>query len=233
MKPEELASHLKDVPDLGLRAVILYGSAAAGDRAERGSDYNILIVLEAVGRRELDLLAPVVRPWLRAGNPPPLLFTKGGLRSSADVFPIELLDMKDCRRVLHGDDALADIEVDRRNLRHELEHELKGKLIHLRREYLASGGRPAAVASLLGQSLSTFLVLFRAALRLSADRAPAAKMDAARELAAGMGFDLEPFERIRRLKEGAERIPDAEVGPLFDRYLSAIEKASAAIDRMA
>ena len=110
MTPEQLAEDIKGTPGLNIRSVILYGSAAAGDHAGRRSDFNILVVLETLGITELDAISRIAAQWAAKGNPPPLLFTTDQLSRSADVFPIELLDMKECHRILAGEDAF------RRNL---------------------------------------------------------------------------------------------------------------------
>ncbi len=230
MKPEEFAQRLQTLERPRVQSVILYGSAAAGDHAGRRSDYNLLVVADRLGVEDLERIAPLAAAWTREGNPPPLLFTAERLRRAADVFPIELLDMKDCRRVVAGDDVLADLEVSRENLRLELEHELRGKLIALREQFLLASGRPARIERLLVESLSPFLVLCRAALRLFGPGAPAVKMEALKELAARLSFDTAAFEQVRALKEGRARLRGAEARALFGRYLEAVEIIVDAVD---
>jgi len=53
----------------------------------------------------------VVRWWcVEQREPAPLFFTKEELKNAADVFAIEILDMKHGRRVLYGTDVVAEIE---------------------------------------------------------------------------------------------------------------------------
>ena len=42
---------------------------------------------------ELKALVPITDRWVKEGNPPPLLFTSDRFARSADVFPIEILDI--------------------------------------------------------------------------------------------------------------------------------------------
>jgi hypothetical protein len=230
MTPEQLAETIKRTPGLNIRSVILYGSAAAGDHAGRRSDFNILVVLETLGITELDAISRIAAQWAAKGNPPPLLFTTDQLRRSADVFPIELLDMKECHRILAGEDVLSGIAVDRENLRLQIEHELKGKLIQLREQYMLAGGRSRAIKELMLRSLSPFLVLFRAALRLFQETVPARKMDALDALARHIGYKPDVFVELRRAKEGAAPLSAADLHGLFARYLAAVEKVTAAVD---
>jgi hypothetical protein len=202
---------------------LLYGSAAAGDDfVAKRSDYNLLVILTALGMPELKRLAKATTPWIKAGNPPPLCFTPERLVQSADVFPIELLDMQDNHQVLFGTDPLVDIQISKSNLRHQLEYELKSKLIVLREEYLATGGDNKIVQKLLVTSLANFLVLFRAALRLHEPTVPPLKLEAMRSLSKRYGFSAQVFETIHELKCGRSAgTVDSE--ELFSRYLREIE----------
>lgn len=230
MTPEKLVEALKKDLGDGLKSVILYGSAATGDHAGRRSDYNVLVVVERLGVPELKAMSRTAATWAGQGNPPPLLFTVERLAKSSDVFPIELTDMKEAHKVLHGEDVLADLKVSEENLRLELEHELKGKLIQLRERYLLTGGRAKRVAELMVRSLSTFLVLFRASLRLFEDNVPPKKLEALAALRKHVSFDEDVFRTIHRMKEGSARPPDPDVEPLFERYLQAVEAVVDAVD---
>jgi len=230
MTPEELVERLRRVLPSGLHSVILYGSAAAGDHVQKRSDYNVLVVAERLGVAELKALAPVSAAWARQGNPPPLLFTPERLRKSADVFPLEILDIKQSRTVLLGDDIIEGLEVSGANLRLELEHELKGKLIQLRERYLERGGKSRAVVELLVKSYSTFSVLFRGALRLFGADVPARKADVIQVLSRHIDFDADVFETVAALRVGEMRTRDVDPDVLFERYLRAVEQVVDAVD---
>jgi len=228
--PETLAAELAHVPGLPLCAVILYGSAAAGQPTDPRTGANILIVLERVGRTELDALAGPVRRWIRAGHPPPKLFTRDRLTRSADVFPIEIQDIKETGRVLRGEDVLADVRIQPEHLRIEVEHELKGKLAYLQGEYLRAGRDDRALRGLMADSLSTFLILARALLRFFHPDAPPRKEDAPRALEKHVALDAEVFESVRAVKEGRNRPGGDDLRRLLDRYLAALEQLAVAAD---
>src|SRR3989442_10849788 len=73
-----------------------------------------------------------MRAWTRAGHTAPLILSEREWRESADAFPIEYEDMRDAHRLLAGRDPWPGIQVDRGQLRRQLEHELMGKLVRLR-----------------------------------------------------------------------------------------------------
>ncbi len=230
MTPEQYTRQIVEACGDRLRSVLLYGSAAAGDYAGRQSDYNLLVVLDRLGLDEMDALAPSAKAWARAGNPPPLLFTETRLRQAADVFPIEILDMQQSHKVLHGEDPLAGLEVNWDHLRLEVEHELRGKLIQLRERYLLLAGRGRALQSLMIDSLGTFLVLFRSVLRLFEKEVPAQKMDALRALADTIDVDVGVFEVLDEAKRGGRTVARDAARGLYERYVRAIEQVVDAVD---
>lgn len=229
MTPDALTERLKAVGGAHLRSVILYGSAVAGDHLGKRSDHNVLVVLDRLALEELRALAPVVRPWVRAGNLVPLLFTPEGLVTAAAVFPLEIADIKDNHRVLFGEDVVGPLAVHAANLRLELEHELNGKLMKLRAQYLLVQGQPRQVTELMVRSLSTFLVLCRGALRLYQPQVPARKMEALAVLARHVPVPTYVFETIGQLKAG-KKVPRVVPDALFAEYLRAVESIVEAVD---
>ena len=230
MKPEDLVRKLEQALGKDIRSVILYGSAAAGDHVGKRSDYNILVVTNRLGVNELNALSKPSRAWLRAGNPTPLYFTLDRLQKSADVFPIEMMDIKESHKVLAGEDVLDQVEVHPENLRLILEHELKSSLIHLRESFLLTDGKSKKVIDLMVDSLSSFLVLFRAALRLYEQEVPPRKLDALARLRTHIQFDDGIFRRIEDLKEGSGSSRGVDATRMFETYLQTVESVVDAVD---
>ncbi|HEY2893214.1 MAG TPA: hypothetical protein VGJ16_03350 [Pirellulales bacterium] len=231
MTSEQLVKALHEALGQKLRAVVLYGSAAAGDFVPGVSGRDILIVAEPIGAVELAELAGPLRRWEQAGNPLPQIFTPRELRESADVFPIEIWDMQQARQVLFGTDPLADVRIDMQHYRLQLERELKTRLLQLRRRYVAAAGNSDRIARLMAASVSTVLVLLRAALRLYNDAAPKEKADALEQLAQHVKFDPQPLREALALKQRKTPPAAAQVENSFGRYLSSIEEVIESVDR--
>ncbi len=231
MTPEDLVTSLQEALGERLKSVVLYGSAAAGDFVPGISGYDLLLVVDPLGAPELDAMSSAIVQWTEFGNPTPELFSPNELTCSADVFPIELTDMQQSRRVLLGDDPLACLKVDMPHYRTQLERELKIKLLLLRRKYLAASGEPEHVGQLMLASVSTFLVLLRAALRLYNDAVPAEKARALHQLAERLQLDLSPIGRVAEAKTGGLPSEAEAIEKLFAEYLTAIQQVVAAIDR--
>jgi len=232
MSPEQFTEKLKSVCGDNLQAVVLYGSAAAGDYTAKGSDYNLLIVLNELRSAALQSLAKPVAVWERSGNPVPLLFTRKRLAEAADVFPIELLDMRDARKILFGEDVIQGLEISTANLRLQVEHELRSALIQLCRGHLSACENPRRMTALLTGSFSGVLTLFRAALRLFENPVPAEKFQALEKLNGHVPVELEVFRQIQALKTGALKIKKVDANRLFEEYLKSIEAVVDAVDRI-
>ena len=80
------------------------------------------------------------------------------------------------------------------------------------------------------QSLSTFLVLFRASLRLFEDQVPQKKFAALEKLATHLEFDAAVFQTVQDVKDGTQKAKDIAVEEVFNTYLKTIERVIDAVD---
>ena len=229
--PEQFATDVQNALGDRLRSLVLYGSTAAGDRIEKWSDHNTLLVAGALDTDTLAALYKPVRRWMEAGNPPPRLFTEKELRESCDVFPVEMMDMKQFRKVLAGKDVLAELGVSRTNLRHQVEMELRVKLMGLREGAMVSGCDRIVLSNLMTGSCSSILTLFRAALRLYEEEVPADKSLALDALARHLPIERTPFDVILAAKTGGHGV-GMEAEKLFAAYTRQIETVTEAVDAL-
>ena len=231
MTLDELVSQLQKVYGAKLRAVVLYGSAAAGEHIPKRSDYNVLVIVDELTMDHLRTEAAVARAWGEDGNPPPLTLTLDEWRSSADIFPMEYADILERHRLLHGTPPFDGIAVDRKDLRLQLEHEAMGKLLKLRQGVLAAGGDAKAQIELLAASLSTIMVIFRAVERLHGAVPPTDYERLSRDVASRSGFSADPFVRVVRHVRGMEKIGSADVLAVLTGYLDGMLRLVSYLDR--
>ena len=214
-----------------LVSLVLYGSAVRGGWVEGRSDVNVLIVVRDASAASLNAGAKALKDWAAYAHAAPLIQTEADWRASADVFPIEIEDMREAHRVLAGRDPFAEVATERADLRSQLEREARGKLIRLRAEYASAAADGKALAALLVRATPTFLVLFRAGLRLAGQAVPADGGAATRAMGQAAGFDAGPFSWA--LLARAEKSPALQP---FDataaRYLEAVEAFVNWVDRI-
>lgn len=215
-----------------LVSLVLYGSAARGDHDRARSDVNLLLVLRDASPAALRPVGEAVAGWVKSGQPPPLIFSERGWRASADVFPIEVEDMRAAHRLLRGADPFAGLVTTRRDLRHELEREVRGKLLQLRTEYAAAEADGRALGDLLERSAPTFFVLFRALLRLHGAEPPADQAALVRQAADVAGFDAAAFDWVlaRLAHHKTDRL--AAYDRRGEAYVAAIERLAEHIDTL-
>jgi hypothetical protein len=231
MTLEALTEQLRGAYGAALRAVVLYGSAAAGELIPKRSGLDVLVLVDSLDASQLNAASAVARAWAADGHPAPLIFTMREWRGSVDIFPMEYADILDRHRVLYGELPLDGIQVHQKELRWQLENQAMGKLLHLRQGVLATGGDKRLQLELLEQTLSTYMVLFRAALRLT-NETPSTDYEAlSRKVGSHAGFDPEPFVRVVRHVRGAQKLPAAEVPQVLQGYLEGATRFTAYVDQ--
>ena len=227
----ELVGRLRQAAGNNLRAVVLYGSAVDHDFREH-SDLNTLCLLHRLEGADLESLRPVGLWWWQKGHPPPLVFTLAELRNSADVFSIELLDMKARHRMLDGADFFGELEVPMVQHKLQVERELRINVIRLRQSFLRSRGRRSELAELLIASASSFGTLLRHALIAMAQEAPA---DSAREAADRLGklmaLNAAPFQRVLDLREGKSAGGELNLEAVLESYVDFVTRVAEEVDR--
>lgn len=236
MKLEEhlngLVQRLGSAAGQNLVSVVLHGSAAADDFQPEFSDVNVLAVVSELSVSAMQPLAPVLAWWAGLGYPAPLFFTASELQAVADVFPIEMFDIKHRHRILHGKDPFQDLEVPMALHRVQLEHEIRTKLLLLRQHYLSIAGEDAKVRHLMLDSVSNFLALFRHTLIAMGETPPHHKSEVAQRIAARLSFDPFPLQQLLDVRHHKSKPESLDVNKVFAGYLRAIEAVVEAVDKL-
>ena len=229
---QQLVEKLQKAHGDRLVSVVLYGSAAAGDRQEKFSDYNVLCVLSRIAPREMADSETIFRWWRELGNPAPLLLTEQEVETSTDCFAIEFHDIQSRHELLFGKDVISTLAIDRTFYRAQVEHDLRAKLLRLRQKASGMLSDASLLRRLLLDSVSTFCVLFRHALLLHGEEGPAAKREVVARASERFGFDPLPFDRLLAVRERQRNARDLDPVALLESYLAAIDRVIAAVDRL-
>ena len=230
MKLEELVSQLKLAYGDGLRSVVLFGSAVAGEHNPKKSDYNVLVIVDTLPLARLRAVAAVSKAWAEDGNPPPMTFTASEWKSSADIFPMEYADILERHRVLFGDPPFDGIRVAPSDLRLQVEQQTMGKLLQLRQATMGAGGDSRQQLEVLEKSLSTLMVIFRGVSRLVGQAPSQDYAELTRSLAQRAGFSPDPFVKVIGHVRGTEKIPRGSAAGILEGYLAAMERLVAYLD---
>jgi hypothetical protein len=255
-KLTELVARLAAAAAGNLKSVVLYGSAVTGEFHPRHSDLNVLCVLNKLGAYELGQLNAASRWWISQGHPAPLIFTLEELKNAADVFAIELFDIKTSHRLLAGEDVFANLDVPMKLHHLQVERELRTNLVRLRQRYLAASHDRKTVLRLMLDSVSSFIALFRHVLIALGQPGPEPAPDVTPEpkptgpaaeepkpgsrernrdvvdrLAKLLGFNPVGVQIVLDVRQGKKQERHVDVPSTFNMYLDAISRVAEEFDR--
>jgi predicted nucleotidyltransferase len=230
-RARDFARDLAAVYGDALVSVVLYGSAARGEYRPGASDLNLLVLLRDTSPAALRRGSGLARSWEEAKNPPPLVMGADEFRAGADVFPMELADIRDAHVLLRGADPFDGVEIRPADLRAQLERELKGAALRLRTRYLTQSGDALAFQPVLLKSLSSFLVMFRTVLRLAGGGGARDPEAVIRATAERVGFDPAPLLEIAAARAGRGKLDVRPDAPVVTGYLDAVARVVEYVDR--
>ncbi len=210
-----------------LVSLVLYGSHAA-DVPDPKGDISLLVVVRKLTREALTACRAVAHRYARRGIPAPPIFTETFLKESADVFPLEFLGLAERRKVLAGTDVVPLLSVSTENLRHQVEFELKGKLLSLRRMYMGAYGNKE-LFSLVQDTVGSVVSVARGLLLLADREAPHAKAEIVSKIEQRFGVTLPALREGLALRQGGKVSP-ARAEELFLGYQEEVERLCAIAD---
>jgi hypothetical protein len=218
-----LLSDLRRIFSERLRSLVVYG-----DQVDSGP-LTCMALVTSLDAVDLDACARAVHGWHRHGLATPLILPEQEFRRSLDAFPLEYSEMVRAHAHVYGDDPFDGVAIAPDDLRRACETQVKSHLLHLREEYIESGGRPQAVADVVRASAPGFATLLRSVARLHGARTPdraTATRDGAR--AAGLADALIGVVLSLEHPTGMSSTDPAR---LFPEYLAAVEQLAAFVDR--
>ncbi|MCL5671147.1 MAG: nucleotidyltransferase domain-containing protein [Acidobacteria bacterium] len=232
---EKLLAQLKDrlLAKAGdnLKALVLFGSAVRGEYHEKHSDLNVLCLLNRAGAADIEALHETAAWWEQKKFPAPQIFTLDELRASADIFAIELLDIKTHHKMIYGEDFFGELAVPMQLHRLQVERELRTNWVKLRQGILLASQKDPVFMRLMDASLSTFITLFRHALIVLGESAPAGRREIVTAIARLVGAQPDAFLSVLDVREGKRRAREVKARETLGEYLDMVEKVTDEVDR--
>jgi len=215
-----------------LLAVILYGSGASGHYVPGKSDLNFIVILTDKGMENLEKAMDTVTRWRKSRVAVPLFMTKDYICSSLDAYPIEFLDVKLHHVTVYGEDVFERIELHPGHLRLQVERELKGKILHLRKRFLETEGKEKPVRELIRVSLTAFLSSFKALLYLLGLDIPRDRRDIITAAARAVGVEAAVFMKCMDIREGKDKFSKTELMDIYKDYVKEIDRLCRRVDEI-
>jgi hypothetical protein len=232
---KRLQTYVKDVKGRfgeQLEGMLLYGSAVRGEFLPGRSNLNILLLVSSYDSVVLKQYSALHRQWSKEQIVVPLFLTEEELRTSAEVFPLEFLEIQEHHRVLGGRDPFIGFHVKTDRLREAVVQGLMSHLLRLRQRYVEGSGSDDATMILLPLSITSTLPLLRGVQRLLG-RPVLSHSDAViKDVAEQLKLDLQGLLDGLSLKRGQISPGPHEVPRLFDRYLQAATVLTRAVEQL-
>lgn len=228
---QELAQRLANAAGDNLQAIVLYGSAATGEYRKHHSDLNVLCVLHRTRTGDLEKLHEPLAWWKRKGFAIPQVFTETELRASADIFAIELLDMKAHHRMIYGQDFFDRLDVPTKLHKLQVERELRTNLVRLRQGILAVPPKDRVLVGLMDAAVSAFVTLFRHALVAFGEPLLTSKREVVQRAAEIANASPGAFFAILDVHEGKRKASAINAQETLRGYMELAEGMANAADR--
>ncbi|HYC54942.1 MAG TPA: hypothetical protein VEL28_08380 [Candidatus Binatia bacterium] len=211
-----------------LRAVILYGDATSSANAP----ITTALLLDEVSMPTVRKVREIAEKWRRS-MVAPLLLDDEYLCTSCDVFPLELLALRDNHEVIWGEaEPVRTLVLHREHLRLEVEEQLKGKILHLRQAYIEARGSGRVLRDLLLQSSVGFEIVMRGLLYLDGREHPQDPAEVVRQVQLAADMALPAFECIQDARLHGTTIRPADAEALFERYHDELVALARATNRV-
>ena len=230
---EEFSSDTESIFGSNLLSIYLYGSGARGEYVQGKSDINFLVVIESEGLKFLSGVWDHLDNWEKRGISAPLILTESYLSSSLDTFPLEFHNMKEANDLIFGKDLLENIIINDDDLRVQVEHELKAKLLSLRQGFMKTKGNRNELIDLISLSLPTFSAIFSGTLHLKKIENKGTnsselydRVEETYELRKGL------FQDLLNIKLGIGKWTTSELIELMEEYMTTIRSIFRNVDKM-
>jgi hypothetical protein len=226
---EEFRAEVEGIFGEELVSLTRYGSHSKEQPENASGEVSVIIVVRTLRRKALSAYRNIAHRYARRGIPAPPIFTENFLKESADVFPLEFLGMTEIRQVLSGKDIVAELEISTGNLRHQVEFELKGKLLSLRRMYMGAFGNKEML-DVARETVGSIVAVARGLLLLTDHGAPHGKEEIVGEIEKDFGVTL-PFIREAIAARRGAKIPLGRAEDLLFGYMEEVEKLCSLADQ--
>jgi hypothetical protein len=181
---QKIKTHLVNQFGKNLVSLYTYGNPPL---QETGPVY-VLIVLNSASVNEFCHYANTKKPFKETIQSS--CFTEKELYNAIDVFPIEFLEIKQTKKLLHGTDILENIEVHLTHLRHECEYTLRSTLLKLRAALLVPKSN---LTNLIFESFPIFFSTLKCIFALNKKPCPSTQESCLNELSKITNIPLDQF----------------------------------------
>ncbi len=147
----------------------------------------------------------------------PIVVGEKFFEDAADVFCMEVLELKENGEIVYGKNIFENLEVKPENLRKQIEYELRSKLLVLKGAFIDLPLDRKVIDNIAYRSMYNFLLILRNLLRLKGKLVNDASLIEVFEET--FGVKLDAFKALR----DSGKLPLDKLLPIFKDYLREVE----------
>jgi hypothetical protein len=218
--------------DEDVLSVVVFGSATGPDFVPGHSNINLVVVVRDIDLSLLRKCLKHVGAGAKKGIVAPLFLTQEYINNSADVFPVEFMDIRETGVTLMGEEPLSGVYLSNTGLRLECEQQLKGSLLRIRQAYLELGLAKAGLERVMCDSLTSLIPVFRAMLVLKGVEVPRGKKNILEAVCEAFGQPAETLLSILQLKLEKKRVSHEKGEELLGEYMKQVRQMARLVDAL-
>lgn len=220
---------LREFKDL-ISSIYVVGTAVSEDYDPKTSDINSFFLLKTIDFRILKSFISVGKKYGREKIAMPLFMDQDYLERSLDVFPLEFLNLKLLHVTVYGEDKLQVLEIKKKELRLQLERELKSKLIWLMRTYIGSKGERKVMTEILVNSLKDYIPILRGMIFLFGKEPPKSQLEVMELFGQVSFFDVSLLKRLYSMKKERPKLSVSQLDSYFEEFYLLTYRLSKIVD---
>ena len=212
-------NNLKNELGSRLTSVFIYGSCAGCGQPLVNVD--MMVIVDELCAEDICKCSRYVNQWVKNPNPVPVFMDKDEWFSSADVYPMEYIDIKESHKIVYGLDLISQVEVKNSDLRLQCEHTVKNILMRYRKFY-ALNPKNTLLAKSFVPAIKDVIAVLKSILRLKNIPVPQNSAELL-ELAFRIGVEgIDVFGKLLSFKEKKCKI--VNVRSTANDFLNALTK---------
>lgn len=215
-----------------LLCVTIFGSKANYGLTKIKSNVDLLIIVESLLVEDLIKISPIIKKWMKAGNPYPIVMTREEFFSSNDVCAIEYSDIQWNYQVVYGENLIKELNVCYSDLKIQCVKELKTLITKFRSYYTMYYNKPKVMRKAFVKIVSNCLVIFRVILRLQNITPSVYKNDVIDQASKIITFDIRLFKNCLGQKERSFEIPKYVINDYAALVINDLSKILKQVDAM-
>jgi hypothetical protein len=220
MSNTTLVKDLKDIYGENLVSVILYGENI---EQKASKSQSVIVIFNKLDASVLKNAIPAINKWKKTKNPLPIVMTEEEWFSSADVYPIEYIEIKNNYEILYGKNVVAPMAVSKHDLRLQCEYETKNLLVKIRQIYLGNSDNHNFMVKTLEEASIKLIRILKSALNLFDITAPDEYSEVIQKMTEQTKFDGEIFVEILSAKENKRKFAPQKIESLVQRAINSTD----------